>query len=331
MSESEHDNRFSAQSWVGAVIEFFRQLPLPSPGWWQDQAHSANRQTSGILTGQLEGRGSYPTTYGGYCDVWKCSWRRKDSGTIGVAVKSVRIHGSDLDRERKSKRLSKAIEGWLELDHDNVMPIFGMALGFGPLPALVCPWMENGTLTHYLEQNYHQITASARKALLLEVISAVLYLHDHGVIHGSLSGSNVFINDLGRACVADFGMAALLLEFSSESYFSSSIGGAVRWIGPELFQVPDDSSDSVGFPSTQGDVYSFGCIMLQVLSGEIPYHYFQRDTQVFFAISTGVKPLHPDTSCVNDAQWSVIQQCWLAPRQRPIMEKLHYLVNELEF
>jgi hypothetical protein len=100
-----------------------------------------------------------------------------------VAVKSVRIHGSDLDKERKSKaspsgwpscwctqceiqRLSKAIEGWLELDHDNVMPIFGMALGFGPLPALVCPWMENGTLTHYLEQNYHQITASARKALV---------------------------------------------------------------------------------------------------------------------------------------------------------------------
>lgn len=64
--------------------------------------------------------------------------------------------------------------------------------------------------------------------------------------------------------MADFEMAALLLEFSSESYFSSSIGGAVRWIGPELFQVPDESSDSVGYPSTQGDVYSFGCIMLQV-------------------------------------------------------------------
>ncbi|KAG2339247.1 kinase-like protein, partial [Suillus weaverae] len=150
-------------------------------------------------------------------------------------------------------------------------------------------------------------------------------------LHSNHVLSNIFINDLGRACVADFGMAALLLEFSSETYFSSSIGGAVRWIGPELFQVPDGSSNSVGFPSTQGDVYSFGCIMLQVLSGKIPYHYFQRDTQVFFAISTGVKPLHPDSSCVNEAQWSVIQQCWLAPQQRPTTEKLHSLVNELEF
>lgn len=327
---SEHDDHPLVQSWVGAVIaRLLRQLSLS--GLWQNQAYSDHSQSrSGILTGQIEGKGSYPTAYGGYCDVWKCSWR-KDSGAIEVAVKSVRMHGSDLDRERKSKRLSTAIEGWLELDHDNVIPIFGMTLGFGPLPALVCPWMKNGTLTHYLEQNHHKITASIRKAMLLDVISAVLYLHHHGVIHGSLSGSNIFINDLGRICVADFGMAAILLEFSSESYFSSSIGGAVRWIGPELFQVPDKSSNSVGFPSTQGDVYSFGCIMLQVLSGKIPYHYFQRDTQVFFAISTGVKPLRPDSSWVNDTQWSVIQQCWLVPQQRPTMEKLQSRVNEIEF
>ncbi|KAG1853480.1 kinase-like domain-containing protein [Suillus subalutaceus] len=325
---SERDDHPLVRSWLGAVIvRFFQQLPLS--GLWVNQVYPADGQTrSGILTGQIEGKGSYPTAYGGYCDVWKCSWR-KDSGA--VELKSIRMHGSDLDREGKSKRLSTAIEGWLGLDHENVIPIFGMTLGFGPLPALVCPWMKNGTLTRYLEQNYHQTTASTRKAMLLEIISAVLYLHHHGVIHGSLSGSNIFINDLGRACVADFGMATLLLEFSSETYFSSSIGGAVRWIGPELFQVPDESSNSIGFPSTQGDVYSFGCIMLQVLSGKVPYHYFQRDAQVFFAISTGVTPLRPDSSCVNDTQWSVIQQCWLAPQQRPSMEKLHSRINELEF
>jgi hypothetical protein len=64
------------------------------------------------------------------------------------------------------QRLITAIEGWLELHHDNLLPIFGMTLGFGPLPALVCPWMENGTLTRYLEHNHHQITASTRKAMV---------------------------------------------------------------------------------------------------------------------------------------------------------------------
>jgi len=247
-----------------------------------------------------------------------------------VAVKSIRVHGNDADRQGKSKKLSVAIDIWLQLNHDNVIPVYGLTLGFGPLPAVVCPWMKNGTLTRYLEDSADQITASARKDILWQVISGLHYLHDHGVIHGSLSGSNIFIDDLGRACVADFGMAALLMEFSSETYFSSSIGGAVRWMGPELFQLPDKSSNSAGFPSTQGDIYSFGCIMLQVLSGKIPYHYFHRDTQVFFAISTGVKPVRPDDACINDAQWSIIQRCWSTAEQRPPVETLHSQINDLD-
>jgi hypothetical protein len=64
------------------------------------------------------------------------------------------------------QRLSTAVELWLRLDHDNVMPIFGMTLGFGPLPAVVCPWMKNGTLTSYLEHNHDQMTAQARKDMV---------------------------------------------------------------------------------------------------------------------------------------------------------------------
>jgi len=327
---SEPDGPASTRSWFGAILGIIR-LPLTSL-WTSQAGYPAERLTegySGILTGQIEGKGPYPTAYGGYCDVWKCSWI-KNSGPIEVAVKSIRVHGNDGDREGKSKRLSAAIDIWLRLNHDNVIPVFGMTLGFGPLLAVVCPWMKNGTLTRYLEHNHANITASARKDMLLQVISGLRYLHDHSVIHGSLSGSNIFIDDRGRACVADFGMAALLMEFSSETYFSSSIGGAVRWIGPELFQLPDKSSNSVGFPSTPGDVYSFGCIMLQVLSGKVPYHYFHRDTQVFFAISTGAKPVRPDGSCINDTQWGIIQRCWLSAEQRPSVETLHTLINELD-
>lgn len=98
-------------------------------------------------------------------------------------------------------------------------------------------------------------------------------LHDHGVIFPCMDHSldpisvqsNIFINDLGRAlaCVADFGMQVLLSEFSCESYVSSSIGGTVKWIGRELFQVSDESSNFVGFPSTQ-EVSCFKCIFLRL-------------------------------------------------------------------
>ena len=40
----------------------------------------------------------------------------------------------------------------MELRHTNILPLFGTTWGFGPLPAIVCPWLDNGTLTSYLER-----------------------------------------------------------------------------------------------------------------------------------------------------------------------------------
>ena len=40
----------------------------------------------------------------------------------------------------------------MKLDHPNVLSLFGTTSGFGPFPAMVCPWLENGTLTSYLER-----------------------------------------------------------------------------------------------------------------------------------------------------------------------------------
>ena len=41
----------------------------------------------------------------------------------------------------------------MKLDHPNVLLLFGTTSGFGPFPAMVCPWLENGTLTSYLERH----------------------------------------------------------------------------------------------------------------------------------------------------------------------------------
>jgi serine/threonine protein kinase len=99
-------------------------------------------------------------------------------------------------------------------------------------------------------------------------------------------------------------LSTIQAEFQGTSYFTSSIGGAVRWTAPELYHVPEDSSENeedLEAPadklSEQSDIYSFGCVMLQVskplptpmaadfrfdktLSGRVPYHTIRRDTQV---------------------------------------------------
>jgi hypothetical protein len=70
------------------------------------------------------------------------------------------------------------------------------------------------------------------------------------------------INDEGKACLCDFGLSILIVEFHGTSYFTSTIGGAVRWADALLYRLPseDDTPYVVG---TWSDVYSFASVMLE--------------------------------------------------------------------
>ena len=76
--------------------------------------------------------------------------------------------------------------------------------------------------------------------------------------------SNVLINGNGRACLADFGISTIILEFVG----TNSIRGNIRWAAAELFDAPKDDKkgDASVSLSKECDIYSFGSITLQVSS-----------------------------------------------------------------
>jgi serine/threonine protein kinase len=90
-------------------------------------------------------------------------------------------------------------------------------------------------------------------------------VYDHAqkvlITHVPTLQSNVLIYGNGRACLADFGLSTIILEFVGTSYFTSSIRGNVRWVAAELCEVSGDEELKL---SAECDIYSFGSIMLQV-------------------------------------------------------------------
>lgn len=69
---------------------------------------------------------------------------------VDVAVKEILLK-NDVNMSTIIRRLSREIKLWLKLKHKNIVPLWGVADGFGPLPALVSPWLENGALTGYVQ------------------------------------------------------------------------------------------------------------------------------------------------------------------------------------
>ncbi|KIM75199.1 hypothetical protein PILCRDRAFT_681820 [Piloderma croceum F 1598] len=224
-----------------------------------------------------------------------------------------------------NKRLRKELLVWHKLDHENILPLLGITFDFGrgnPM-GMVCPWVENGNLNGYLAR-HNALAEADRFRILCDVAVGLSYLHSRDVVHGDLTGSNILIDDKGKALLADFGLSNVVSETRGPSYVTSSIGGSVRWAAPEIFRFSPDSH--VSTVTTHGDVYSYGSVMLQVLSGKLPYHQLRRDSQVLIELYNGLHPPRPPQ--LADEYWALIRQCWVEdPSARPNIKVLSERVH----
>ena len=120
------------------------------------------------------------------------------------------------------------------------------------------------------------------------------------------------INDDGSACLCDFGLSNIVEDLVENNYYTSSLGGAVRWAAPELFQI---SAAQATLPkaTVASDIYSYGSVVLEILSGLVPYHHLKSDAQVLIELSRGVKPQRPESTHITDTEWEFISSCWKEP------------------
>ncbi|KAJ8588641.1 kinase-like protein [Rhizopogon salebrosus TDB-379] len=298
----------------------FSSLNLPKKWTWEDQpttetSNSTHPDSEHLadLTKKVVKQFTYATAQGGFGDVWKCRWSRQDD-SCEVAVKCVRIDIlDDRFREIVTKRLMDDFSKWKQLQHEHILPLCGIAYDFGPVPAIVSPWMDNGSLSTYLHKNYGNLTDTQKFYLLADVAAGLQYLHSKGVAHADLTTNNVLVDRNGRVRIADYGLLTTCSDLSGISYIRSN----VRWAAPEVFEVSELDIDEVCEPKLESDIYSFGCIVYQVLSGRRPYFDIRSDHQVVVAILRGVKPKRPAMPTIADCHWDVVTRCWLEISQRP--------------
>jgi serine/threonine protein kinase len=261
---------------------------------------------------------------GGFGDVWKCNYNADGLSTV-VAIKAFRYPEQYYDSERINRKISREIGILTILRHKNIVPLLGTATGFGrrsELRSLVTPWIPNGTLSAYLASNHNNLTLLDRSRMLEDVSAGLQYLHSVDIMHGDITGANILIDEGGQAKLIDFGLSTIIRPLLGQLHLvaTSIRPGQIRYAAPELVL----SEEVHDIPLEKTDIYSFGCVMLQILSGQHPWFEIKSDNQIVITMSKGRGPQRPDRHpTIMDSDWDIIQRCLqFRPELRPSADEV---------
>uniref|UniRef100_A0A0D9WA06 Receptor-like serine/threonine-protein kinase n=1 Tax=Leersia perrieri TaxID=77586 RepID=A0A0D9WA06_9ORYZ len=196
---------------------------------------------------------------GGFSKVYK----GESSDGRMFAVK--RLKPSALTIEGK-KYFAREVAVMAGLRHNNLLRLLAYC-NEGDERILIYTYMENGSLnSHIFGNSTHRANLDWRRRLdmILGIAKGVVYLHegtDRSVIHRDLKPSNILLDDEWKPKIGDFGTAKLF--FTDQSGGSGTSGPTM--VGSEGYVSPEYLSQ--GEMTLKCDVYSYGVVLLETLSG----------------------------------------------------------------
>ncbi|KAG2096976.1 uncharacterized protein F5147DRAFT_372368 [Suillus discolor] len=103
--------------------------------------------------------------------------------TIKVAVKVIKVlpDAGMQTLQKISKDIRREAYVWILLSHDNILPLEGVTEGFGPLPALVTLWMENGSLEDCLRREVG-LSWERKLSMVREIAAGLQYCFIPGTL-----------------------------------------------------------------------------------------------------------------------------------------------------
>ncbi|XWS25860.1 hypothetical protein CRYUN_Cryun27aG0103600 [Craigia yunnanensis] len=160
-----------------------------------------------------------------------------------------------------------------KVKHRNITVLRGYYAGPPDLRLLVYDYMPNGNLATLLQEASHQdghmLNWPMRHLIALGIARGLAFLHSLSIVHGDVKPQNVLFDADFEAHLSEFGLERLTIATPAEASSSSTPVGSLGYVAPEAALTSQ--------PAKEADVYSFGIVLLEILTGRKPVMFTQDE------------------------------------------------------
>ncbi|KAH9803153.1 Receptor-like serine/threonine-protein kinase SD1-8 [Citrus sinensis] len=203
-------------------------------------------------------------------------------GGFGPVYKGTLVDGQEIAVKRLSKiseqglkELKNEVILFSKLQHRNLVKLLGCCIQ-GEEKLLIYEFMPNKSLNSFIfdQERCKILDWSKRFHIICGTARGVMYLHQDSrlrIIHRDLKASNVLLDQDMNPKISDFGLARAFGGDETE-------GNTKRVIGTYGYMAPEYASD--GQFSVKSDVFSFGILLLEIVSGKKNRGFYHSDNKL---------------------------------------------------
>ncbi|XP_070613806.1 serine/threonine-protein kinase PLK4-like isoform X3 [Erythrolamprus reginae] len=225
--------------------------PLPGDGGvaCAGMAHCLPCESSikDFKVGNLLGKGSFAGVY------------RAVSLKTGLEVAIKMIDKKAMHKAGMVQRVQNEVKIHCQLKHPSILELYNYFEDSNYV-YLILEMCHNGEMSRYLKNRKNHFSEEEVRNFMHQIITGMLYLHSHGILHRDLTLSNLLLTNNMNIKIADFGLATQL-KMPHEKHYTMC--GTPNYISPEIA-----TRSAHGLES---DVWSLGCMFFTLLVGKPPF------------------------------------------------------------
>ncbi|MGQ0656829.1 MAG: protein kinase domain-containing protein [Chromatiales bacterium] len=224
----------------------------------------------------------------------------------GVAIK-VATHADDTSTKgRLAKKLFlNEAQTAGQLDHPNILKVFDAGELEGGAFFMVMEYIEGATTLREMCDPNRLPPIDTALGYFRQCADALDYAHRHGIIHRDIKPSNLMLTQDGRIKIGDFGIARRTMGEHTQ---------VLGWFGSPMYMSPEQARDEE--LSGQSDLFSFGVVMYQLLTGRPPFEGRGISGLIQHVLQHEPTPVRELRSQVPEKLAAIVHRCLEKSRDR---------------